>query len=294
MTEKLVLGTVQLGMPYGINNKLGQPDFDCAHDIVKAAFDHGITYFDTAQAYGDSEKVLGQIFEKLALSSKVRVYSKLHPALDLCDEAAICHSVDESLRKLKVDHLEGLLLHREDAFDYWDRGLRTTINNLVKLGKVRTIGASFYAPEKALKALSLEGIDFIQVPANIFDQRFEKSGVFLKARDLKKGVFVRSIFLQGLLIMPVAAIPPHMIYMSEYIRKFSDMAENLGVSRQELAVGFVKQRYPGSFFVVGAEDCEQIIETARLFRIAKSLGSQTAFGGDIPENVLNPSLWPQA
>ena len=81
--DRLVLGTSQLGMSYGINNKTGKPDFDMACDIVRTAFDQGVTRFDTAQVYGDSEEVLGRILDRFKLKSNIKVYTKLDPKINL-------------------------------------------------------------------------------------------------------------------------------------------------------------------------------------------------------------------
>jgi aryl-alcohol dehydrogenase-like predicted oxidoreductase len=146
MIDRLVLGTVQLGLPYGINNKTGKPDFRGACEIVKTAFDNGITRFDTAQAYGDSEEILGKAFLSLNINNKVKVYSKLDPKIDLSDEAAVRRSVDDSLCSLKIDRLDGLFLHHEGDLDFWDQGLCGVLQRLVTEGKVKSIGVSFYTP----------------------------------------------------------------------------------------------------------------------------------------------------
>ena len=195
MTDRLVLGTAQLGMAYGINNKIGKPNLNSAWEIVKTAFDQGITRFDTAQAYGDSEKVLGMVFDRLRFSGQIKVYSKLHPQLDCCNERAVQQSVDDSLSKLGIERLEGLLLHHEDQLRFWDKGLGSVLKKLVTQGKVNSIGVSFYTPQKALEVLDMDAIDMLQVPANILDHRFEDIGVFKKAQERAKQVFVRSIFL---------------------------------------------------------------------------------------------------
>jgi aryl-alcohol dehydrogenase-like predicted oxidoreductase len=292
MTDRLVLGTVQLGMPYGINNKFGKPNFDSACDIVQTAFEQGIARFDTAQAYGDSEEVLGRIFDSLGLTSNVKVFSKLDPKLDLLDDLLVRQSVDESLRRLKVDHLEGLFLHREEGLDLWESGLRFTLEDLVKQGKVRTVGASFYTPSKAFAALDIDGIDFLQIPSNILDHRFEDAGVFEKARERNKKIFVRSVFLQGLLLMPLDRVPPSMAYTLPYLERVVQTASDMKLSRQELALGYAAQRWPASFILFGAENRAQIMENSRVFYSKSAFIVDENVFKDVPDNVLNPTLWP--
>lgn len=65
--NRLVLGTAQLGMSYGIANKTGLPDLATATAIVQTAWESGICEFDTAQAYGKSEQVLSQALSELGV-----------------------------------------------------------------------------------------------------------------------------------------------------------------------------------------------------------------------------------
>ena len=58
--SRLMLGTVQFGMPYGVANRMGQPDYGDVLAMVAAAIEGGVNCFDTAAAYGSSEEVLGR------------------------------------------------------------------------------------------------------------------------------------------------------------------------------------------------------------------------------------------
>lgn len=292
MVDRLVLGTAQLGIRYGINNKTGKPDFKGALGIVKTAIDGGIFYFDTAQAYGNSEDILGRIFSQLKVGNRVKVFTKIDPHLELNRPGRLAGSVEESLRKLQIDRLEGLMLHHEEMLDLWNEDLRFEFHTLVRQGQVRKFGVSFYSPERALKALDLDEISFIQIPANIFDQRFKDQGVLTKARELNKEVFVRSIYLQGLLLMAANDIPHLMNYARDPIKRFNDLAGRLGVTRQELALDHIRRQYPDCFVVVGAESDTQIAETVRLFKSVKNMGDYGAEFRNIPENIVNPILWP--
>jgi len=296
MIDRLVLGTVHLGMPYGINNKIGKLDFNSARDIIKTAFDQGITRFDTSQAYGDSEEVLGNVFDNLKINTKVKVYSKLDPKLNLCDEFAVRQSVEDSLRKLKINHLEGLLLHHENGLNYWDKGLGGVLQELVTKGNVKLVGASFYTPKKALDALDIDGINIIQVPANILDRRFENIGVFSKAQQRNKDVFVRSVFLQGLLLMSLNCVPPRMQYALPYLEQLEQMARDMKLSRQELVFGYVSRAWPHALIVFGAETNEQVRENAVLAecRIDSNIFQRIEQEFiDAEERLLNPALWPK-
>lgn len=294
MTDRLVLGTVQLGMAYGINNRIGKPDLNSACEIVKTAFDEGITRFDTAQAYGESEKVLGMAFDRLKLGGQVKVYSKLHPQLDFCNQEAVLKSVEDSLSKLGVEQLEGLLLHDEDQLRFWDKGLGAVMQSLVTQGKVKSIGASFYTPQKAIAALDMDAIDLFQVPANILDHRFEDTGVFKKAQVCAKQIFVRSIFLQGLLLMPFDRVPGSMKNAVPFLQELEQMAISMNLTRHELVLGYAAQQWPGSFVLFGADDSRQVLDNVRAFSPKAPLKINKNIFKNVPESILNPVLWPKS
>ncbi len=291
MIDRLVLGTAQLGMPYGINNEVGKPDFSSACDIVNSAFNQGITRFDTAQGYGDSEAVLGRVFGELKVGTRAKVYSKLTPGMDFSREDTVKKSVEDSLGRLRISQLEGLLLHNEEDLRFWDKGLGPNLRELVVGGKVKSIGASFYSPQKALKALDIDGIDMIQVPANILDRRFEEAGVFEKAYECGKEVFVRSIFLQGLLLIPLAGVPDSLKHALPYLEQLEQLAHSMKLTRLELALGYAAQRWPESFIIFGAESSKQVADNARTFLSHATLEVDENIFKDIPENVVNPVLW---
>jgi aryl-alcohol dehydrogenase-like predicted oxidoreductase len=114
MKQFLILGTAQLGQPYGIANKSGQPDQTTATAIVQAALDGGVSTFDTAQGYGQSEIVLGSALKQLRAADKVKIISKLSPTLTLADAGRLSSSVRNSLDRLGVSMLYCCMFHREE------------------------------------------------------------------------------------------------------------------------------------------------------------------------------------
>ena len=76
---QLCLGTVQQGMAYGINNPYGKPSRETSLQIFHEAVQKGITTFDTAQAYGDAEELLGEYLRTYGNTKEIKVISKLQP-----------------------------------------------------------------------------------------------------------------------------------------------------------------------------------------------------------------------
>ncbi len=297
INESLVLGTVQLGLPYGIANVLGKPDYEKAKAIVQEAWTRGMRQFDTAQAYGDSEAVLGKIINELRLKDEIRIISKIDPKLDHLDQQEIFNSVNGSLERLGVSQLEVMLLHDESKIDLWEQGLSTTMGGLINQGKIKKIGVSVYSPEKALKALHLKEIDVIQFPTNLLDHRFEDAGVFELAESLNKRIYIRSIFLQGLLLMESKKLTDKMGFAEEVLHSVEEITDTMNISKHELALGYIKEKYPNCFIVFGAESVAQVRENVVCWEKEwpKAFPPERLKEKfkDIPETMLNPTLWPK-
>jgi len=281
-------------MRYGIANQAGRPNSDLAEKIVKTAWEAGIREYDTAQAYGESEKALGKALNSLGLSSDVNIITKLDPNLDHLDKDALKQAVRGSLTRLEVPILHGLMLHREEYLELWDKGLCEILQSLVAIGLTRRLGVSVYSPEIAVLALKTDGIDMVQLPSNIFDRRFEKAGVFDLAEDMRKQVYVRSIFLQGLVMMRAEQLPKHMSFALPVLKELELLSIDTGLTTQRLALGYVKKAYPNAKILFGAETPWQVEENVGMWRrnFQEDFVEQAReLFDDIEERVLNPVFW---
>ena len=294
MNYPLVLGTAQLGMPYGIANKNGQPDSDLAKTIVKTAWENHIRVYDTAQGYGVSERALGNAIKSLGLSSEVRIVTKLDPNINHLDKAALEQAVKGSLTRLDVPILYGLMLHREEFLELWESGLGETLRGFVSQGLTEYIGVSVYSPDKALLALNIDGISIVQLPSNIFDRRFEHAGVFEYAKKKRKQIYVRSVFLQGLAVMSVEELPKHIQFAAPVLKKLDKLCSDLGLTRQGLALGYARHAYPYSKVLIGVETPEQLEENIAYWNEELPVyvihHVQKVFT-NVEERILNPALW---
>jgi len=290
----LVLGTAQLAAPYGIANKAGVPDEKTVTEIVRTAWENQIVEFDTAQGYGDSEKCLGKALTNLGLTSSVRVITKFHPCLDHRDGRALADSLRASARHLNVPRLHCVLLHRENLLDLWSLGLHANLTRLINDGIVEKLGVSVYSPERALMAIGTEGINVIQLPTNILDRRFERAGVFDEAARCGKTIYVRSVFLQGLLLLRPEEVPPRLAAAKPLIEALHGLATRFGVTQQEIALSYVKFAVPFAKIVIGAELPSQIRENRDLWMNARRgefiQHIRTLFPS-VEETILDPSQW---
>ncbi len=282
-------------MGYGVANTTGQPSRAAALEIVQTCWQNGVRFFDTAQAYGESEIVLGHCLRALGVTADARVISKLDP--DVATTAdRISRTVTASLEHLGVDSLWGLLLHDQRQLDSWDDGLGEAMRALKARGLVGHLGISVYSPEAALRALEHPDIDTVQIPAGVFDRRALRSGVLKLARALGKHVFIRSVYLQGLALMDADRLPTGMGFAAEAIVAFRDFCDTHEVTREPFALHYARNRFPSSVLVVGAETARQASANCRLMSaVSESDGVYQAWDERWPDDVeelVDPSRWP--
>lgn len=203
---KFSIGTAQLGSNYGIANTSGQVSLDEATRILDFANKSGVEMLDTASAYGSSECILGSI----PASKLFKITTKL-PAnyIDNLDVSTWGQkSVKNSLQLLRADSIYGLLIHRpEQLFGVGGKDLLNFISKLKFEGVIKKIGVSAYDPEQIEQVLKIFTPDIIQAPINLFDRRLIDGGLLDKLSGFGVEVHARSIFLQGLLLLPRDAIP---------------------------------------------------------------------------------------
>jgi aryl-alcohol dehydrogenase-like predicted oxidoreductase len=295
-TDRLILGTVQLGLPYGIANKLGQPDQENAERIIACAWDAGISQFDTAQGYGNAEEVLGKAFRKLGISNDVAVINKFAHKTDLVDEALMTAELESSLLRLGVPRLASMMLHSESQLSAWNEGAGDIFQRFVESGKIGSAGISIYSPEIALTALSQVGIDFIQIPGNVLDKRFERLSVFSAAESRQKQVYIRSVFLQGLLLMRTEEVPEKMRYVIPVVEAFTALYRELGLNAEELAIAYIKLAFPQCKVLLGVESVHQLENNLAAWQRDYPddlVPRVNEVFSDVSENVTNWNFWPK-
>jgi len=295
--DRLVLGTAQLGMPYGIANRSGQPDASQGRAIVEAAWEAGIRTFDTARGYGESEVVLGRALADMKVSRQARIVTKVPVPSDASRKGTLKRVVAESLDRLGVPQVYGLLWHSEQVLDVLDEGLRTDMAEVAWDGMTVHWGVSVYTPAKALQAIETGVFDLLQLPANVLDRRFAEAGVFEKAREKRISVHIRSVFLQGLLLLDPETIPQSMGFASPVLKSLRSISEEMGLTRRELALQYVKARFPHASVVIGMETAQQVRENGVAWSACSMSDLWTrrleSAYPQVDASILDPSKWPE-
>ena len=292
--SRLVLGTAQLGMAYGVANRLGKPAYRIARKIVSASFEGGIREFDTAQAYGASQKVVGRALSELDIVSKVRVITKLDPGLDYTQPLAIQRAAESCIEKLGGEALYCVMLHNESLMDEWDGGLSERMRSLVAGGWTEKIGISVYSPDRARQALESVGLDVVQLPTNALDRRAEQAGVFDLAEGLGKSLYVRSVFLQGALVMEPDFLEGNIENVKPYVAKFQGICKLFGLTPAQAALVFVRDIAQQHRVLFGAETPEQVKKNIEVWGSATPADALLSIGqafNEIPEELIDPRRW---
>ena len=285
MLNKLAIGTAQFGLDYGISNSDGKSTQSEINSMLDIAASRNIKTLDTAIAYGHSELSIGsapafhkgefQIITKIANTSKQPITY-----------------LNESLKKLNVDSVYGLLAHDFELVfenpDYYNKMLLLKQN-----GKVSKIGVSVYTPTQ-LEYLIDNNIEFdiLQFPYSILDQRF--TPYFNELSKLKVETHIRSVFLQGLLFMNDKEIQPFFNEVLPALSKIREIAKSIKVPISALALNFALLNQGIEKVIVGCNNNVQLNEnlaTLEYIPQVKKVYSQLAALGIADENILLPYNW---
>ncbi len=277
--SEMSLGTVQLGMNYGIANNAGQPGEEQSFEMLEAALENGITSLDTARAYGNSEDVLGKFFAR-------RGGEIPFITTKLCDiegetaaeiENSIITTAETSLDKLGLTKVNCIMLHA--AGDLFERGklIASAMEGLIKKGYTDIVGASVYTAPELEKMFEYDVYTATQVPMSIFDQRLISCGMTDKLAQRGITVFVRSVFLQGLFFLdPEKITDPILVrHAVPKIRLLRECAESEGMSIAELAISYMRDVKGVSSLVLGADTAAQVKANAAYFE-TKSISEKTS------------------
>lgn len=245
--NKLVLGTVQFGLQYGVNSA-GRPSEDAVKSILAEAAKGGIATLDTSSAYGNSEEILG---ECITQEENFKIISKYPKG-----EIPVREMFYASLKRLKVDSLYGYLLHHFEVYKnnpkVWEEFVA-----LKESGKVKKIGFSLYTPSELEFILKNKSpFDLIQVPFNIFDKKF-----LPYMKDLhEKGVeiHVRSTFLQGLFFKDRNALPEKLQPLKKYLFQLDEYSSQSGLNISEIALNYNLQNPYIDGVLIGVDNVEQL------------------------------------
>ena len=253
------LGTVQFGLDYGFTKRKTQ---DEVNEILNMAVDKGVTLIDTAREYGDSEEKIGAFMNDFdndfVVATKLRLIKDLNHLDYSFLNNHIRNSIEESLSYLNLDKIPILQLHQVDqqlyqSTDFWD-----CIHDLKGEKIIEDFGVSVYDVEFTRDIIESHGslIDYLQIPYNIFDRRFDCLFEEIKHNDI--GVISRSTFLKGIIPSPIENIPNELEDIIPYKLKLNEISDELGIDVAELATLFVYYNKDISSTIFGVNSPQEL------------------------------------
>ncbi len=307
--SELSLGTVALGMPYGLGARSKQssgaikgvapPSDTDATRLIQHAIEQGINFFDTARDYGNSEEILGRALrserQNLLIATKISCHDaggKLLPKSTLVQHMS--DSLHTSLSLLQTDYVDLLMLHNATVELLENSPALETLRSFQAQGKARYLGASTYGLEAPRIAIG-KPFDALQVAFNILDQRMADE-IFPLATAAGIGVIVRSVFLKGALTPSIDYFPPHLGRLKTYSEAVKQGAAKSkpAMNRIEAALKFVLAQAEISTALLGTRDIAELDFALAVARgeilSADLLARFKELRCDEPD-LLDPSRW---
>ena len=246
---KIVLGTVQLGLKYGINNSIGKPTREDACSILKFAWENGVRKLDTADTYGD---VLELIAFYQQNNPDFYIMSKMFKvASDKVEK-----EFSKSLARLKANSMHTYYFHRfDELLSFKDFKVFEEFKND---GKLKYLGVSVNSMEEFQKSIKFDEIDVIQIPFNLLDNYTIKKDLLCEAKKKGKLIYIRSVFLQGLFFMELDKLPDNLLPLEEDLRYLQSLSEKYNCPMHEMALRYCLSFKEIDGVIIGVDSLEHL------------------------------------
>ena len=263
-TSEIVLGTWQFDSSLWSATDVGKVEA-----TVHAAIDAGITLLDTAEAYGDSEELIGKALK--GRRDDIQILTKMNRTA-----GEVRQTVEQSLRRLQTDYIDIYMAHYPPK----DRPFYSVLAELDKLreeGKIRALGVSNFNREQLAESLGVVRFDACESPFNLLWREIELNGVMDFCRENEIAVLSYSSMAQGLLAgafvdqdIPNDIHAENKLFKNGFFersnavaREVAGVAEAAGVSTAQAALSWVLGQDGITAAIAGAEEPWQIADAAR-------------------------------
>jgi aryl-alcohol dehydrogenase-like predicted oxidoreductase len=256
---KLALGTAQFGLDYGIAG-LPKVSRDQVRKILSLAALNDIRVLDTAHQYGNALDVLGS-FSDLIKKKRFRIVLKapeIPDEINLWKMQDIRSNIFADIARLKLESVDTIMIHNPACLLRPGSDLvYDMIVNMKYLGFCKNIGVSVYDVREVKAILGQYGFDVVSFPSNIVDHRFvDKAVEYMSA--LRVEMHARSVFLQGLLLLP------HNEFMKSLSWEFKRITRHISAKFEgdmlKACLSYLRQSFPINHGVIGVHSVEQLQE----------------------------------
>jgi aryl-alcohol dehydrogenase-like predicted oxidoreductase len=286
MITKLILGTVQFGLKYGVSNQIGLPSETDVKNILATAYRLGIKKLDTAAAYGLAEERIGNFHSTADFRFDIITkYSK--------DENVNWNeSLENSLSLLKIEKVDTIMFHSFESY----LNHKEDLANIMTIGKGKLfdkIGVSVYTNEEMEALINDELVSVVQLPFNLLDNHLKRSVVIEKLRKQKKEIHTRSCFLQGLFFLNEDKIPEKLIGVKPFLKKLKQIAVDHNIEMGHLALQYALSKSYIDKVLIGVDTVTQLKNNIKWAEdaIESAIFQQIDLIDVTDLNLLNPSKW---
>jgi aryl-alcohol dehydrogenase-like predicted oxidoreductase len=289
MNSKLILGTVQFGLNYGVNNSAGKPSKENIKSILDSAYNSGIQLLDTAEAYGDSQNKIGEYHNNS--TNKFNVITKFSSNTEGFS-LNIIERVYNNLKILDVDKLYCYMFHSFDDFNKYFEKYRKDLLTLKKDGIINNIGVSLYSNDELESVLKFNEITLVQLPFNLLDNNNKRGNILKKAKAKGIEIHTRSVFLQGLFFKNTSKLTIRIKPLGSYLNSLNDLCDE-DYKMNDLALNYVCNQKNIDKVLIGVDNVQQLesnILSEKKY-IQEELTKKIE-AIDVKETeLLNPSNW---
>jgi aryl-alcohol dehydrogenase-like predicted oxidoreductase len=250
--EKVCLGTVQFGLKYGVNNKIGLLSDDEIFQILDFSFQNGIIKLDSADAYGSAINVIGRYHRQS--SNKFEINSKF-----TLSSRGLESVLEETLTRLHIDRLNLYQFHDYNEFEK-NPNLHQQLIALKKSLLVEKIGVSVYSCEEMFKLSEFDFIDVIQFPFNLLDNHRQRQEAMKLCVERGKTLHARSVFLQGLFYKGFDEYPDNLRKLLPYMKKLREISLGANIPMSQLALNYALQQSNVDTVIIGVDSLTQLKE----------------------------------
>ena len=284
--NSLILGTANFGRSYGISSQ-NKITTESIEQILNVAQENGINHFDTAKSYGDAEVILGKFLNK---SQPLHIDSKI--ALSECESVdSIVNAVNESLSNLGIPKLNTLYLHNAELLSGNNSLIiKKGMEKVLGLGLADNLGVSVYTLKQLKEAKAVFPLlSTFQILENICDRRLIHLKELIDFTNRGNVINIRSVFLQGLLLMHLKNLPAKFQEATKSIQNLNNYASENSVSVLDLCIAYVRKIPWVGNYLVGVESTLQlkgILESS--FELKENWEKQIS---SLPDELMDPRFW---
>lgn len=287
-TYKLILGTAQMGLNYGINNFNGKITKEQSNNILYNAYKSGIDSLDTAELYGNAHHTIGD-FHKKNPGVKFKINTKFPHNFNYKN---LENKIYDYLDILKVDSIETIMFHSFDSYFNNIDSIKS-ITELKHKGYVNHIGVSVYNNNEIEDLLKNKEVSVIQLPFNLFDNNYLRGEILKKIKAADKIVHTRSAFLQGLFFKNLNHDDSVVKGLYDELKYLNELSAASNKSIAEIALGYCIFQDNIDKVIIGVDSIEQLHNNLKIVNNSIDVDLFYEIDKILIKNLdlINPTKW---